>query len=114
MYNQFLQFCPKFDALEVKNGIYRLIFIDFSQNRGIPPQYERCIHLYCCTVFTDMYCTYLILLVFVRNGILSIADYNFTLMGDLGVVVVDVVAYFFMMAQLENALSYQVDFSHGE
>ena len=64
--------------------------------------------------YLQYYCTYLISLVFVCDGILSIADYNFTLMGDLGVVVVDVVAYFFMMAQLENALSYQVDFSHGE
>ena len=64
--------------------------------------------------YLQYYCTYLISLVFVRDGILSIADYNFTLMGDLGVVVVDVVVYFFMMAQLENALSYLVDFSHGE
>ena len=49
-----------------------------------------------CSVvhYLQYYCTYLISLVFVRDGILFVADYNLTLMG---VVVVVVVVYFFMM-----------------
>ena len=91
MYNQFSQFCPKFDALEVKNGICRLLI------KAKTEAYQHNIRdVSICSVvqYLQYYCTYLISLVFVRDGILSVADYNLTLMG---VVFVVVVMNFFMM-----------------
>ena len=53
-----------------------------------------------------------IIVVFVRDGIISVADFNSSWMGVVGVVVVVVVGgkAIFTMGYHENALSYKVDF----
>ena len=58
--------------------------------------------------FSDPKITLAGIIIIVRDGILSVADYNLTLMG-----VVVVVVYFFHDDNL-NALSYQVETLHSD
>ena len=53
------------------------------------------------------------MLLFVRDGLHSVADYNSTLIGVVVVLVVVLVKSRFSQWDNLNALSYQVDFLHG-
>ena len=60
--------------LELKNGISRLILVDFGQNRGTPPLFERFIHLYLQYTYHEFESSYMLdLIMFFKAGI---TEYN--------------------------------------